>query len=67
MEKSLQQTNVPYEIKFKNFIKLCEDLEKDKGKPIVISHPEVLGDTYEEIIQSLHYVAKSGAGLFIAS
>ena len=54
-------TNPPpdYEKKFANFIKICRGAEQDNIPNVIISHPQVLGDTYEEIIESLSLLAEA--------
>lgn len=53
-----------YEQKFANFIELCE---KAKGNDdhVVVAAPWVLGDTYDEIIESLSRIADAGLTLHI--
>jgi hypothetical protein len=53
-----------YESKFANFIKLCSSAEN--GMLVVIAAPEVLGDTYGEIVESLSRLARAGLSLAIA-
>ncbi len=53
----------PYEQKFSEFIKLCSEAKEDEV--VLIHHPAVLGDSYEEIIESLRRLARSGATLKI--
>lgn len=55
-----------YEEKFAQFIQLCDDAKDGNVETILIPTPNVLGDTYEEIIESLSRIAKSGAMLIIA-
>lgn len=55
-----------YETKFKEFIRMCEDAKAHKIDAVVIDHPEVIGDTYEEIIESLSRLAVAGLALGIA-
>lgn len=54
-----------YEKKFATFIKM---LDENKGKvdAVVVSHPQVLGDDYEELVESLNRMAESGLALRIA-
>ena len=51
-----------YEQKFADFIKLLADAPEDL---VVIHHPGVLGDTYEEIIRSLNEMADAEKHLAI--
>lgn len=41
-----------YETKFSEFVKLCNTSEK--GTAIMIAEPEILGDSYDEIVESLN-------------
>lgn len=54
-----------YEKKFATFLRLCE-ATKNKGIEVVlIDHPEVLGDNYSEIVESLNRLAAAGLMLSI--
>jgi hypothetical protein len=44
-----------YEQKFKEFIRACAELPS--GGVLVIHHPEVIGDDYDEIVESLNRLA----------
>lgn len=55
-----------YEKKFKTFIKMCAEAKSQNLDLVVVSHPSVLGDTYEELIESLSRLADVGLGLQIA-
>jgi hypothetical protein len=60
---SRQQPNPsPYERKFANLIEM---LETSPDELIVIHHPEVLGDNYEELVESLNRIAGAGKQLAI--
>ncbi len=52
-----------YEEKFADFIKLCDETERDGV--IMIATPHALGDTYEELIESLNRIADVEARLAI--
>lgn len=54
--------SVSYERKFSDFIRL---LAESKESVVVIHHPQVLGDTYEELVESLNRLANSGKQLAI--
>ena len=43
----------PYETKFAGFLEMCAAAKKGKLDVVLIHHPEVLGDNYEEIVESL--------------
>jgi hypothetical protein len=59
-------TRPTYEKKFADFIKLCAETNAKGIKEIVIAYPWVLGDTYEELIESLSRLADAGLSLHIA-
>lgn len=46
-----------YEEKFSGLLNLIEDSKKEKIDIVVIAQPWVLGDNYEEIIESLSRIA----------
>jgi hypothetical protein len=52
-----------YEQKFAQLIQACEDTAKDDV--ILVHHPQVLGDDYEEIVESLNRIADAEARLVI--
>jgi hypothetical protein len=54
-----------YEQKFSGLLQLCEDAKRGRVDAIVIHHPEVLGDTYEEMVESLNRIAAAGLKLAI--
>ena len=55
-----------YERKFANFIQMCKGA-KSKGIPtVIVQYPWVLGDNYEEIIESLSRLADAGLALMIS-
>lgn len=57
------QAPANYETKFAEFIQACQDA-KDAGlETLVIAQPWALGDTYEEIIESLSRLADAGLTL----
>lgn len=51
-----------YQQKFADFIRMLAEM---KEKLVVIHHPEVIGDTYEEIVESLNRLADAGKQLSI--
>lgn len=55
-----------YERKFADFIEMCATAKRQNIDTVVVSHPSVLGDTYEELIESLSRLAEVGLGLKIA-
>ena len=52
----------PYERKFSDFIKL---LQETKEEVVMIHHPEVIGDTYNEIVESLNRIADAKKQILI--
>ncbi len=56
----------PYEQKFAQFIAMCQNASKDKVDTVLVDHPAVLGDTYEELTESLSRLADAGLSLHIA-
>lgn len=64
-----QPNNTPggYEKKFSDFIEMCENARQDNTPQVIIHHPSVLGDTYEEVIESLSRLADAGLSLRITS
>ena len=64
-----QSNNPPesYEKKFSDFIEMCEKARQDNIPQVIVHHPSVLGDTYEEVIESLSRLADAELSLYIAS
>src|SRR6266542_7019539 len=52
-----QEGGMDYERKFAGLLQLCEEARSGNLDVIVIHHPEVLGDTYDELIESLNRIA----------
>lgn len=46
-----------YEEKFPEFIKMLADAKASRVEVVLVHHPEVLGDTHEEIVESLDRLA----------
>lgn len=59
--------NIPpgYERKFAGFIRLCQDSSKKGISQVMIEKPSVLGDTYEEVVESLSRLARADLALHI--
>ena len=55
-----------YDEKFASFIEMIEQAKKENAQMVVIANPQVLGDSYEELIESLSRLAEAGLGLQIA-
>ncbi len=56
-----------YERKFADFIKLCSEAKSAGTEQVMVGYPWVLGDTYEELIESLSRLADAGLSLHIAA
>jgi len=54
-----------YEQKFAGFLRMCEEAKEGKLDVVVIHHPETLGDTYAEIVESLNRLADAKLQLAI--
>ena len=55
-----------YSEKFSGLIKVIEDCRGDDTKMVIIAYPWVLGDTLEEIEESLGRIGEAGLTLAIA-
>jgi hypothetical protein len=53
---------IDYEQKFQDFIRMCKTAPEDV---ILIHHPQVIGDNYEEIVESLNRLSDAGKKLEI--
>jgi hypothetical protein len=60
-------TPLGYEKKFADFIRLCAESKANGIGEIVVGYPWVLGDNYEELIESPSRLADAGLALHIAS
>jgi hypothetical protein len=56
----------PYESKFADWIKIIAQANGTDVEAIVISDPWVIGDTYEEIVESLSWLGGTNLALLIA-
>jgi hypothetical protein len=54
-----------YSEKFADFIRMREDATTSEVKAVVIAKPRVIGDSYEEVIESLSRLADAGLMLSI--
>ncbi|MBP6627822.1 MAG: hypothetical protein KA297_00235 [Kofleriaceae bacterium] len=54
-----------YEQKFSGFLKMCDEAKAGKLDVVLIHHPEVLGDNYDEIVESLNRLADAKLSLTI--
>ncbi len=57
----------PYEQKFAGFISVCEKANPSGKDVLIINHPEVIGDDYDEIVESLNRISDAGLNLAIVS
>ena len=64
-EHPLQNQNIPYEQKFAGFIKTIAQAQSAGAEYIIICEPWVIGDTYEEVIESLSRLAGTKIALQI--
>lgn len=55
-----------YESKYAEFIRLCAVTKANNIGHVIIAEPRVLGDTYDEIIESLSRLAEAGLALHVA-
>ena len=46
-----------YETKFASLIEMCAEAKSANADVVVIADPRALGDTYEEIVESLNRIA----------
>ncbi|MGH7952983.1 MAG: hypothetical protein ACREFE_13855 [Limisphaerales bacterium] len=61
------KTPANYEKKFADFIRLCSDAKANGTSQVTVAYPWVIGDNYEEIIESLSRLADAGLSLQIAA
>ena len=55
-----------YETKFAELVRSIGQAKADKIPNLVVAQPWVLGDTYDEVIESLSRIAEAGLVLHIA-
>ena len=63
---AFKEPKEPYEKKFKGFIKMCNEAKASGQESVIIANPQILGDDYEEIIESLNRLAAANLSLNIA-
>jgi hypothetical protein len=61
------QSPLGYETKFANFIRMCEETKADGIKDIIVASYKAIGDTDEEMQESLARLADAGLTLHIAA
>jgi len=59
--------DAPYAVKFANFVQAINDAKVTGCSTILIMEPWVIGDTYEEITESLTRLSGTGIGLQIVT
>lgn len=57
---------IGYTVKFEGFIRMCDDAKKTGLQQVAVAHPSVIGDNYDEMVESLSRLAKAGLSLAIA-
>jgi hypothetical protein len=60
-------TPAKYEKKFADFIKLCSKAKAEGISQVTIAYPWVLGETYDDLVESLSRLADAGLLLNIAA
>jgi len=55
-----------YSEKFRSFLELIERCKRKEIDAVLVAYPWVLGDTYEELTESLNQIADAGVQLGIA-
>ena len=55
----------PYEQKFETFIQMCKTGKADGVDTATVSYPQVLGDDYDELVESLNRLAEADLKLAI--
>jgi hypothetical protein len=63
----MNKTPRHYEHKFAEFIKLCDEAKSKRIGHVIIARPAEIGDTYDEVMESLSRLADAGLALHIAS
>jgi hypothetical protein len=58
--------SVRYEEKFAEFLRQCKRVKEQGAITVIVRYPETLGDTYEEVVESLSRVAELGLQLVVA-
>jgi len=65
--KELMNTPPGYEKKFADFIRLCSEAKAQGVGQVTVAYPWVLGDTYQELIESLARLADAELLLRVAA
>ena len=54
-----------YEAKFADFLRMCADAKKKRIDVVMVHSPEVLGDDYAELVESLNRLSEASLSLRI--
>ena len=54
-----------HESKFQNLIQLCAEEKSSGATAVLIHHPRVLGDNYEELVENLNRIADAELQILI--
>ncbi len=57
-------TNIAYETKFDELVRLCKEAPS-QADAVVMAAPQVLGDSYDEVMESLRRIANVGLAIII--
>ena len=49
-----------YDAKFAKLIEMCAKAKHDNLDAVIIHHPQVLGDNYDEMVESMNRIADAG-------
>lgn len=52
-------TEITYAEKFERLIRICDKARESQIDTILVAGPEVLGDTYGELLESLRHIARA--------
>ena len=63
---AFKEPREPYEQKFKEFIRMCDEAKSEGLEAVLVATPQILGDDYVEIVESLNRLAEAGLNLHIA-
>lgn len=66
-EREARNKDAPYAEKFADFIKTIAQAKATGCEIIIIAEPWVIGDTYDEVIESLSHLAGTSIGLNIVT
>ncbi|MBW8003129.1 MAG: hypothetical protein FVQ80_14100 [Planctomycetes bacterium] len=60
-----KKNRTEYEKKFADFIRLCKESKEKHMETVVVAFPQVLGDNYAEIVESLNRLSEAELSLSI--